>query len=96
MLGGRKATMVYFSAKIIETTKYSIIILMCQLVNEIDRYGFILQACLPHKINAESSTVSGPCHFCGISGTLKDVKQKDYLVPSVNVKVPPKEGYRCT
>lgn len=39
LLGGRKLTMVYFSAKItnVETTKYSIIILMCQLINKIDR-----------------------------------------------------------
>lgn len=51
LLGGRRVTMVYFSAKItkVDTTKYSIMILMCQLINEIDRYGFILQACLPHK-----------------------------------------------
>lgn len=92
LLGGQKVTMVYFSAKItkVETTKSCIIILMSQLIKKIDRYGFILQACLPHKINAESST-SGPCHFCGIFGTLKDVKQKDYLVPSVSVKVSPKE-----
>lgn len=36
LLGGRKVTMVYFSAKItkVETTKYCIIILMSQLIKK--------------------------------------------------------------
>lgn len=59
-----------------ETTKYSIIIRMCQGVNEIDGYSVILQVCLLHKINAELITVSGQWHFCGIFGTLEDIRTK--------------------
>lgn len=96
-IGPSNAVLLHFGSNItmVEAAKYSIIILMCQLIIEIDRCSFILQACHPHKINAELITVSGQCHFCGIFGTLKDIKQKDYLVPSVSVKVSPKEWFRC-